>query len=1007
MTIGLGSSLLAMGSAYAQSNNPDSADNTRQPEAADRVIVTGSNIPSSEEVGASPIDTVDQARRDVTGQEDVLDVLTRSTPAISSGGGNLGPSNGSINSGSTLGGSTISIHGLPTLVLLDGRRLTDSSAAAAGGLDFSDVNLFPSALVKRIEVLKDGASAIYGTEAVGGVVNVILDQEFQGFEFSARYGFTEKSDVQNQRYSGIFGFGDDKTHIVLAAEYQEQDPLFNRDRNYSDVAFGTTTYAGIIRSRTTATGSASIFTLNPALNSPNDVVAPGSLPLPTTAAPTGVTGFPAGTYTQTTSGAASEGFNLANATNITQDQNRLNIFGSGDRQLIGNHVVAFADVLYASVYSQSALNAQPLSNATGISIPAGAPYNPFAGTIDATNLTNLQVNNRFIDSPRVFRTDTDFWRVVAGLKGEIIPNYNYEVALNSSRDETSFKNFGLINGDAIEQALAGGYTASGASQLAGVGGATVNGPYSLVNGNLQPALDFFARNQTPGATNGITGTDIRYFETKFYGLDGKITAFPFNLPAGPVGFAAGGEYRHETLKANVDPQNIFLGSVPIGDIDTGRDVTAGFGEVQIPLISQDMHIPFIYSADIDGAVRYEAYDPGDSTWVPKVGFVLRPIKDIALRGSFSKSFIAPTIYETSGPAGSGFTPSITFSSATGAEQAQEETGANPNLDNTRADTYTAGIVISPRQVQGLTLNADFFHVEEQHIIGGISPTTILQSVNTSGAASPFAGLVHLGSFTGPTVTAPGQLAGNLPEYYVVDTNQNLGGARIGGIDFGAHYNHDFGTFGQLSLGIDGTYYLQYKVSSFGYSKFYDIIGYYTGQSGEVTYHLTPEVAYSIHGFTASAIGNYTPPVRDASSYSLDPTPGLGGLNGDKFGEKLPKIRDYYTIDLLFSYEFHYTPPMMAQAPAPKDGKDGKGGGDGKAMVGKSEAPVLGTDSPLKFLDGLKLSFGIENVTNARPPLISDSPDSTNTDAGDLRPVPAPVLLCDHEEVLSVGTSWKV
>ena len=196
MTIGLGSSLLAMGSAYAQTVTNPTTSQAPETAAADRVIVTGSNIPSSEEVGAAPVDTVDQATRDVTGQEDVESVLTRATPAISSGGGNLGQSNASISSGSTYGGSTVSIHGLPTLVLLDGRRLTDASAAAAGGGDFTDVNLFPSALVKRIEILKDGASAIYGTEAIGGVVNVILDQEFQGFEFSARYGFTEKSDVQ-------------------------------------------------------------------------------------------------------------------------------------------------------------------------------------------------------------------------------------------------------------------------------------------------------------------------------------------------------------------------------------------------------------------------------------------------------------------------------------------------------------------------------------------------------------------------------------------------------------------------------------------------------------------------------------------------------------------------------------------------------------------------------------------------------------------------------------------
>ena len=972
MTIGLGSSLLAMGSAYAQTVTNPTTSQAPETAAADRVIVTGSNIPSSEEVGAAPVDTVDQATRDVTGQEDVESVLTRATPAISSGGGNIGQANAGINSGATLGGSSVEVHGLPTLILLDGRRLTDSAAVAAGGGQFADVNLFPAALVKRIEILKDGASAIYGTEAIGGVVNVILDQEFQGFEVSGRYGFTEKSDVQNQRYSGIFGFGDDKTHIVIAAEYTQQDPVFDRDRNFSATSFGTTNFAGVLRN------GSSIYLLNPAADTTANLTNPGVA----TKAP-----LTNGTYIQSTPLAVDESFNLANGESLTLDQSRLNFFGSADRQLIGNHVVAFAEFLYAQNYSQSYLNAQPLNGAEGVVVPATAPYNPFGQTLDINSLqaggNGLEVANRFISNPRVFRQDTNFFRVVAGLKGEIIPNYNYEVALNSSSDQIAFKNFNLINGQQLNEAIAGGFNAAGV--------ATPGGAFSMVNGNLQPALNFFSRTPNPAALVGVFGTDNRDFETKFQGLDGKITAFPFNLPAGPVGFAAGGEYRHEFLKANIDPQN-FLGSVPTGDIDVGRDVTAGFGEVQIPLVSPDMKVPFIYSADVDGAVRYEAYDPGDSTWVPKVGFVLRPIKDIALRGSFSKSFIAPNLFETSGPNTSGFTQSINIGA--GSEQAQVLSGPNKSLDNTIADNYTAGVVLSPRYVPGLTLNADFFHVEEKRNVGTIPTTTIIEDVNTRGTASPFAGLVKFGGFNGSPVTAPGQLVGQLDNVFLTDTLQNLGGARIGGIDFGAHYNKDFGAFGQLSLGIDGTYYLQYKEQTFANTQFFDVIGFYQGSpsigaagSAVEQYHLTPQVAYTIRGFTASAIGNYTPAFRDAHEVSIDPSPLVGGIDTSKPGQilaatgsdHLPTIRDYYTIDLLFAYEFHYTPPS-APAPAPKEGKDGKGGGGGKAMVGPSSSAPLGTDSPLRFLDGLKLSFGIENVTNARPPLIVDSPDSSNTDA---------------------------
>ncbi len=1008
LTLGLSSSLLALGHATAQQVSNPTTSQAPETAEADRVTVTGSNIPTSQEVGEAPVDTVDQAARDRTGQEDVLSVLTRATPAISAGGGNLGSSNASVSSGSTLGGSAVAIHGLPTLVLLDGRRLTDSSAAAAGGGAFTDVNLFPSALVKRIEVLKDGASAIYGTEAVGGVINVILDQEFQGFEFSTRYGFTEKGDTKDQRFSGIFGFGDDKTHLVIGAEYVNQDPIRNSQRDFSSPSFGTTSYAGVIRLRVPSTTAGAfrqaVFTEVPGVNSPNDVVAPGSIPLPTTGQGNaglegvyttgGINVFPASAAAVgATSTRATNGFDLSRATTITLDQNRLNVFASGDRQLIGNHVVAFVDFLYASNYSQSQLNAQPLSNNTGVVIPAGAPFNPFAGTISGANAGTILVANRFTSAARVFRNDANFYRVVAGFKGEIVKNYNYEIALNTSREQITFQNPGLIIASDLNAAIAGGFDAAGNAVPAtfNADGTTLTpaGPFSTVRGVVQPALDFFARNNPAAALQNFTGNNIRFLESKFQGVDGKLVTFPVTLPGGPLGFVVGGEYRHEFLKAQDSPE-VFVGSVPIGNINTGRDVFALFAETRIPLVSPDMHVPGVYSADLNGAGRFENFSDSGSAWVPKVGFTLRPIQDIALRGTFSKSFVAPTIYQTRGPSSNGFTGSYDIGG--GPEQAQSAGGANPNLASTRADTYTAGIVISPHQVPGLTLNGDFFHVEETRLTGSIDPIQAITSVNQLGQASPFNSFVHRDSFTGPTNFAVGELAGNAPTAFVLANQQNLGGARIAGVDFGIHYAHDFGNPGQINIGLDGTYFLQYKSSTLKGTNFDDVIGYYTGQAGLVSqYRLTPVVEYKIRGFTASALGNYIPSARDAHNISIDTTPGLGGTNPDKESDilnalgrtNLPIIRDYYTIDVLLSYEFLPPPPADAPVPAPKDGKDsvksGKDGKDGKTQVATSKQ-MAESMFTTRLLDGLKLSFGIDNVTNARPSRIAGSPDSTNTDA---------------------------
>src|SRR5947209_221256 len=208
-------------SAYAQ--QPAASPATQLPEAgpgpaappapaapgeatAERVVVTGSYIPTAEEVTASPLDTLTTQEINRSGSQDILTVLQKRNPDFV-GGGNLGSTNANIASGATLGGSTISIRGFPTLVLYEGRRIADAAAIAVGGAQFTDVNLFPAALISRIEVLKDGASALYGSEAVGGVVNIFTKDDFQGAEVGFRYGFELDAAVAERRGYAVAGIG--------------------------------------------------------------------------------------------------------------------------------------------------------------------------------------------------------------------------------------------------------------------------------------------------------------------------------------------------------------------------------------------------------------------------------------------------------------------------------------------------------------------------------------------------------------------------------------------------------------------------------------------------------------------------------------------------------------------------------------------------------------------------------------------------------------------------------
>ena len=579
LALGLGSSLVALGAANAQQANAP-ADETQ---SAERVIVTGSNIPSAAEVGGSEVTTIDQEGIVRTGTDDPETALTFSDPAFT-GGGNVGSSNASIAAGNTNGGSEVSILGLPTLVLLDGRRLADSAALASGGAAFQDVNLFPASLIKKIEVLKDGASAIYGSDAVGGVVNVLLNNDFNGFEISGRYGFAEKGDISDNRESGIAGFGDDKTRIVVAAQYEQQDPILFPQRQWASSSFVSGFYgsndgyltsnfggkisvagSGLYLNTGLPVGLGGAVILKPGsiptnLNSLNNTgIAVGSIPLQTFTTSTGATaqGFsasqlPAGAYSGTPNLA-----NLGQEVGITLDQNRTNAYGSVERDIFDKLLTVFGSFIYSQNYSQSLLAPQPVAtnsspNASqNMVIPIGSPYNPFAATIGSSlgslgsgttasgsTAGGLVVTNRFLAEPRIFRNDTDFYRIVAGIKGDLFKDYNYELAFNHSQDEINFKNFGLIRSDLLGEALAGGYTASGTAQPAVIttaasGAQTVvtpAGPYSKVNGVLLPALDPFAFNNPASTEQAVTGTDIRDQLSTLTVIDGALNGFPVTLP---------------------------------------------------------------------------------------------------------------------------------------------------------------------------------------------------------------------------------------------------------------------------------------------------------------------------------------------------------------------------------------------------------------------------------------------------------------------------------------------
>jgi iron complex outermembrane receptor protein len=322
----------------------------------------------------------------------VLEILRKTAPQFN-GNSNLGSGNANVGSGSTNGGSQLALRNTATLILINGRRVAYAPVGASGGFQFVDVNLIPVAAIERIEVLADGASAIYGTDAVAGVVNIILRADFNGFEMGGRYGWTTNQGKAAERSAYVVGgAGNGKTSFTVSAEWVKDDPIFAFERPYSAVTFGTPTFPGSVN-----IGS-SYYYLDPSLTAPT-VVGAGQSPAALVAS--GVYSSPR------TAGAQFELFNLSRYVTQKVANQRHALTVAFDHKITDTFSL-FGDVLYSNTRTASQINGQPLNIGA---IPAGQFGNPF--NVAATG------RNRLIANPRQYLNDTTGIRGVVGLKGRL------------------------------------------------------------------------------------------------------------------------------------------------------------------------------------------------------------------------------------------------------------------------------------------------------------------------------------------------------------------------------------------------------------------------------------------------------------------------------------------------------------------------------------------------------------------------------------------------------------
>ena len=1008
----------------------------------ERVIVTGSNIPTAQETGPNPVDTYRPADLEKLGIRNATDLQTF-LPQEAGGTVNLNIANGGD------GSVQLNLRGfLPkeTLILVDGKRVAYGSLGVAGASQSVDINLLPFVMIDHIDILKDGASAVYGADAVAGVVNFFLVHKFRGLEIGGSYGNTNlgASNEMGEWEAWLkAGTGDDKTDIVVIADFWERTGgLFSRDRDISSNAFqlpwgGFDSRSGNEPGRIGDQGFVG-FRLIPKLffsaKSPPPHSAPNAATSPFYKSPfavnpnaypgaPGIIGPNASQHVPQTGTDYKGGgdyffYNFAAFTPALPPADRQSFYGSFIRDICDKYLQVFGDFKYVRSFFDSSLAAVPFTpdpfkipgtnvgfSPSGISVPISNPFNPFTvadATLDINGVsTPITTGVRFrgINDTGKRSEKFTYWDSLfdVGLRGEMgefgdyFKTWNWEAGFRYSRNEGQDLSIGEVSQPGLRDALLD------------------TNPATAFN----PFLGFLGHN-SKAARSGVYVTLHNSGEFELPLGYATINGDLFNLPAGPVSFAIGGEYRGERMTRDRDPLNETFQS--IGSVDgqgfrVNRDVWSIYQEVRVPFTSPTWNFPGFYSFEVDFAEREEWYSQNTSTVLtpfqpatssqyngqkPKVSVRWQPLDPkyigaLTLRGSYTEAFHAPTLFEIS-PAGEQNFPQVTrgadpFSRLTEGQIEERLTG-NPLLQPEVAYEWSYGIVYSPKWLKGLTLSADWWHIDLRSLISSLGAGFIIEA--------DLPGLV----FRTPPPPGTPPLKNGQPDRgavtLVIDPNENLSGAIFEGLDYEVIYILEssifgHGNYGRLTFTVNGTWLSRAELQVRSDIKRFGIAGEFAPPGFALTSSLPWNRAnFSLYydgpadtwmqGLDTGAVIHWVGQYND-DNLSLTGSPKLNmprtggpGDNAAPFPQRARKVAAWTTLDLIASYTFNLPPPAPAEVPGfAKDGGKNLKMKDGKE---KNVMPVSTAESNpcgwRAWLNNTTISLGMQNVLDTDPPFVAAS-----------------------------------
>jgi len=824
---------LSGATAFAQ----DAQDQSGQ--KLETITVTGSNIRRVDIETSNPVISIDRASIQQSGKVTVGD-LVQQLPTIA---GNA--NNPNVNNGGGTGGSFISLRGLGsnrTLILVDGKRITNG-----------DVNAIPAAAIERIEVLSDGASAVYGSDAIAGVVNFILRKDYQGAELTRNYGISDKDDGERKGFSLMFGQSSDKGSIMGGIDYNKTDQILASHRDFSKAGYYLVPGGGpggrVIEVGSPSSPSGALSGFPQFANCSYygygtfDASAPGGDGIPA--------GFRCyrGAGTPEANGGPGDTYNFAQINLITTPQERTNFFLNGDYKLTDS-VDAYFQVFHNNTNSAAQLAPVPLGlRSGGITITADNPYNPFGVDVGAGSPDGENANIRLTAlGPRIinFSSRTDQARI--GIKGNLFDtDWQYDLWGNYGHQAFQFHNINYFNAQAAAGALSGNCSLPVAGEPL-----TTNTCLNLFNQADPNTAALLQKFYSLNVDNGTLQTERQG------GLD--VNGTLFDLPAGAVSLAAGANYRKFYTRQYADTVSIYnpvTNSCPAGSASlcnnpfTGDyDVKEAYAELFVPILKD---LPFVHSLNVTLGDRYSKYSSFGNTNNWKVAVEYRPIEDLLLRGTVSKVFRAPSTSELY----TGLTSSYdTYTPAAGeprsASGGQVQTifsGAavgNYPIQAEYGKSFDFGVVYDPQWLTGLSVSADLWRIYLLNAIDRPTGQTVVDQCYAGGSVptgSPYCALINytpqgtIDSISGLTV-------------------QNLGRLDVKGVDFAASYKLPETSFGNFAVSLNTTYLTQYNNSSLGQATSY-VAGTYSDQFGSFPrWRALGNVSWQLGDFSASWTQRY-------------------------------------------------------------------------------------------------------------------------------------------------------